>query len=198
MPADNDSTSRFYAENASTYAEYRSEPSVRRIEAFLSRLEPRAAILELGCGNGRDSALMIARGFRVTPTDGIAQMANEAERRLGIEVQVLRFEDIESVEAFDGIWANACLLHVPRSELAGILARIHRALRPAGVFYASYKGGLSEGADRLGRHFNNPDRPWLEAAYGRLPWSSLEICENAGSGYDDRPTEWLHITAVRA
>ncbi len=30
-------------------------------------------------------------------------------------------------------WASACLLHVPREELAGILGRIHRALKPGGA-----------------------------------------------------------------
>lgn len=34
--------------------------------------------------------------------------------------------------AYDGVWAGACLLHVPRDELAGVLARIHRALKPEG------------------------------------------------------------------
>ena len=30
-----------------------------------------------------------------------------------------------SIEAYDGVWASACLLHVPKDELEGILGRIH-------------------------------------------------------------------------
>ena len=66
--------------------------------------------------------------------------------------------------AFDGVWANACLLHVPRTALPGILAKVQRALRPGGVFYASYKAGEAEGRDRFGRFFNYPDAAWLKAA----------------------------------
>ena len=90
-------------------------------------LPPGAAILELGCGAGGDSAEMLARGFDVSPTDGSPEMAEVASRRLGRAVATLLFHDLDKLEAYDGVWANACLLHVPRDELAPILARIWRA-----------------------------------------------------------------------
>ncbi len=197
MAAGDDQTARFYASNAVSYADYRLKPGRSRLQAFLERLQPGADILELGCGNGLDSAFMIERGFRVTPTDGVAEMASEAAVRLGLPVAVLPFEDIEFVSGYDGIWASACLLHVPRQRLAAILARISRALTPGGVFYASYKSGGPEGCDRYDRYYNNPGRDWLEACYNTLPWSSLDIAGQAGGGYDDEPTEWLHVTAVK-
>ncbi|TWF53058.1 class I SAM-dependent methyltransferase [Neorhizobium alkalisoli] len=190
-------TAQFYAENAAIYAAELSKASPKQLDRFLEKLSPEAAILELGCGNGRDSAAMIARGFSVTPTDGVPEMAEEASRRLGVAVDVLRFEDIESVSAFDGIWANACLLHVPRANLAGILSRIHRALRPSGVFYASFKAGEAEGFDALGRFFNYPSREWLGNAYAALEWKSVEIAQDLGGAYDRKPTEWLQVMAVK-
>jgi SAM-dependent methyltransferase len=190
-------TAQFYAENAAIYAAELSKASPKQLDRFLEKLSPEAAILELGCGNGRDSAAMIARGFSVTPTDGILEMAEEASRRLGVAVDVLRFEDIESVSAFDGIWANACLLHVPRADLAGILSRIHRALRPGGVFYASFKAGEAEGFDALGRFFNYPSREWLDETYRLMPWKSVEIAQDLGGAYDRKPTEWLQVMAVK-
>ena len=64
--------------------------------------------------------------------------------------------------AYDGVWASACLLHVPRDELAGVLARIHRALKPEGLFYASYKVGHGDGRDSFGRYYNYPPRSgWM-------------------------------------
>jgi SAM-dependent methyltransferase len=196
--AEHDQTLRFYADNAKAYAGYREKANEIRLEGFLSGLAPGARILELGCGNGRDSGFMIDRGFDVTPTDGVAEMAAQASRRLGRKVEVLRFGDIDSVAAYDGIWANACLLHIPRKDLSDVLARIHRALRPAGLFYASFKTGGEEMTDTIGRYYNNPSRAWLEQLYGTVGWSSLDITTNDGSGYDDRPTEWLHVTAVKA
>jgi SAM-dependent methyltransferase len=199
MTAEDDPTRRFYATNAATYADFTISPSALRLERFLSRLPENADILELGCGNGRDSGFMIERGYRVTPTDGTAEMAAEASRRLGIRVDVLDFRDIAYDLAFDGIWANACLLHVPRAKLGLILARIHAALRPGGVFYASFKAGKAEGVDSLGRYYNYPSEGWLRATYESLPWASLEMRQTkGGEGYDNQPTEWLHVTAIRA
>lgn len=197
MAVEKDPIASFYSENAVTYAAS-SAPSMRHLDSFLSKLAPGAAILELGCGSGRDSAVMIARGFDVSPTDGTPEMAEEASKHLGRPVGVLRFGDVEAVSAFDGVWANACLLHAPRAELGGILGRIHRALRPGGIFYASFKAGEAEGHDGLGRYFNYPSKAWLGAAYEVFAWTSIDIHEEQGTGYDRKPTDWLHVLAVKA
>ncbi|CAN7144189.1 class I SAM-dependent methyltransferase [Neorhizobium sp. LjRoot104] len=197
MAVEKDPTASFYSENAVTYAA-NSAPSPRRLDGFLAKLAPGAAILELGCGSGRDSAVMIGRGFDVTPTDGTPEMAEQASKYLGRPVDVLRFGEIDVISEFDGIWANACLLHAPRAELSGILGRIHKALRPGGVFYASFKAGEAEGHDGLGRYYNYPSKAWLSAAYGHFAWASVDIDEEQGSGYDRKPTDWLHVLAVKA
>ncbi|WP_312404184.1 class I SAM-dependent methyltransferase [Rhizobium sp.] len=197
MHRKDDPTSRFYSDNAATYAAALSDASLKRLDTFLAGLSAGATILELGCGSGRDSAVMIARGFDVLPTDGILEMASEASSRLSIPVPVLRFEDIDMVSAFDGIWANACLLHVPRSELGGILQKIHTALRPGGVFYASFKAGETEGHDTLGRFFNYPSGDWLQECYEAAPWKSITVEEGAGGAYDGLPTQWLYVTAIK-
>jgi SAM-dependent methyltransferase len=192
-----DPTTRFYADNASAYAGHSSDAGKDRLERFRAQLPVDADILELGCGGGRDSAWMLERGLRVTPTDGTPEMAAEASRRLGFDIGVLRFEDINMVDAYGGVWANACLLHVPRAKLFGILQRIHMALRTGGVFYASLKAGKAEGHDGLGRYYNYPSRDWLSGVYQGLPWSSVEIEESIGGAYDMQPTDWLHVTAVK-
>lgn len=197
MAIEKDPTASFYSENAVIYAAS-SAANIRRLDSFLSKLAPGAAILELGCGSGRDSAVMITRGFDVTPTDGTPEMAEQAAKHLGRSVDVLQFGEIDAVSAFDGIWANACLLHAPRVELGGILGRIHKALRPGGVFYASFKAGEAEGHDGLGRYYNYPSRAWLSAAYEAFTWASVDIDEVHGSGYDKKPTDWLHVLAVKA
>lgn len=191
-------TDRFYAGHASEYAAAGSHRDNRWRDAFLSGLAPAAAILELGCGGGYDSAAMIACGFSVTPTDGVAEMAEQAQKRLGVPVQVLRFDAIDYVSAFDGIWASACLLHVPRADLPVVLQRIHAALKPGGLFYASFKAGEGEGQDSLSRYYNYPDTVWLREAYAVAPWASVEIEEMDGLAYDKRPTRWLHVFARAA
>ena len=187
----------FYAAEAEVYAGRDRELGEARLRRFAELLPAGGKVLELGCGGGQDSAALLALGLDVTPTDGSPELAVQAQARLGRPVSVLLFEDLVAEAAFDGIWANACLLHVPRPALPGILARVHRALRPGGVFYASYKAGEGEGRDRFGRYYNYPDADWLRTAYGSVGWKRIDIEEDLGGGYDQESTRWLHATAIK-
>ncbi|MGX5667386.1 class I SAM-dependent methyltransferase [Rhizobium daejeonense] len=186
----------FYDENAETYAGRSRNLPTERLEVFARQVTAGGAILELGCGAGEDSEWLAARGFVVTPTDGSSGMAAEAEKRLGRPVRVMRFDELDEVNVYDGVWACACLLHVPRAGLSDVLARIRRALRSGGVFYASYKAGETEGSDRFGRHYNRPSSEWLSNAYRDAGWPEPSIERVMGGGYDGEPTEWLHVTAI--
>ena len=189
-------TLRFYGENASAYAEREMTSRRVRLSRFLALLPPGATILELGCGAGFDTAEMLAQGFDVSPTDGSPEMAAEASRRLGRPVGTLLFHDLDEVEAYDGVWANACLLHVPRPELAQILELIWRALKPGGTFYASFKSGGAEGRDTLDRYYNYPSPDWLRTNYASAGnWSSLEIETGEVQGFDNESAAMLFVVA---
>ena len=195
--AQDETTIGFYAQKVAAYTTRGQGPDRRRIDAFLAALPAGASILELGCGAGQDSEYMIAKGFRVRPTDGTPAMAQAAQRRLGVPVATLLFDELDEVGTCDGIWANACLLHVPRAAVPGVIGRIHAALKAGGVFYASFKAGEAEGRDQFDRYYNYPSATWLRALYAALPWRDVVIEAEAGSGYDRKPTDWLHVTATR-
>ena len=190
-------TLAFYDREAGVYAaRTRGEPV--RLRAFLEQLRPRAAILELGCGGGQDAELMSAAGFEVTATDGSAGLAAEARARLGRPVRVMRFEELEDVAAYDAVWANACLLHVPEDGLTDVLARIHRALKPGGRFYAGFKSGDGGDRDSLGRYYNFPSEERLRAAYAAAgAWEPLDVTTGQGGGFDGVQRTWLHVLAVK-
>ena len=191
-------TLRFYGSNAQAYAE-REIAKHTRLTRFLALLPPGGKVLELGCGAGAASGEMMARGFDVEPTDGSPEMAAEASRRLGRPVGTLLFQDLDKVEAYDGVWANACLLHVPRPELGEVLARIWRALKPAGHFYASFKAGESDGRDTLNRYYNYPSPDWLRATYsGAGSWSSLAIENGKVKGFDGEWADMLFVVARKS
>ena len=190
-------TLQFYRNNAKAYAE-REIAAHTRLTRFLALLPPGGAILELGCGAGAASAEMLARGFDIHPTDGSPEMADEASRRLGRPVETLLFHDLDKVEAYDGVWANACLLHVPRDELAQVLTLIWRALKPGGYFYASFKAGEEGGRDTLNRYYNYPSPEWLRATYARAgSWTSLSIETGDVRGFDDKWSEMLFVVALK-
>ena len=191
-----DDTLQFYRRNAGAYAQREITSRHVRMTRFLAQLAPGAAILELGCGAGGDSAEMLARGFDVRATDGSPELADIASKRLGRPVQTLLFGDLDEVGAYDAVWANACLLHVPRDQLADILALIWRALRPAGYFYASYKAGEDDGRDTLNRYYNYPSPDWLRATYAQAAkWSSLAIESGEVRGFDDKQASMLFVVA---
>lgn len=167
-----------------------------QLDPFLDLLEPGAHVLELGCGDGRDAERMIARGFAVDASDGTPGMARLAAERLGRVVPVLRFDELDAEATYDAVWCQATLLHLPEEALPGALARIHRALKPGGRHWASYKSGTGGGRDRFGRFFSYLPGPRVEAAYRAAgPWAELELFTNFGSSFGGEPTEWHDILA---
>lgn len=191
-----EATLQFYRSNAEAYAGRTFTSRQARLMAFLAQLPPGARILELGCGAGGDTAEMLARGFDVRATDGSPEMAGVASKRLGRTVETLLFHDLDEVGGYDAVWANACLLHVPRTELSDVLARIWRALKPAGVFYASYKEGDGDGRDTLNRYYNYPSPDWLRATYAEAAnWNTLSIESGEVIGFDDKMASMLFVVA---
>ncbi len=188
-------TTSFYDDNAEAYATRDRKPPTARLDAFLAALPEEARILELGCGGGQDCAYMLSRGFDVTPTDGSAELARQAEKLVGRPVKVMRFEELAAREEFDGIWAEASLLHVPRTDLPGILALIRNALKKGGIFHASFKAGTAEGHDGFGRYYNYPSSEWLQELLVAGGWRNVTINEADGGGYDKKPTRWLYLGA---
>jgi SAM-dependent methyltransferase len=188
-----DETLQFYRRNAEAYADWAKAPSAR-LRGFLGLLPSGGSILELGCGAGTHSAVMLEAGFQVRATDGSPEMAEIASRRLGHPVEAMLFDALNEQEAYDGVWASACLLHVPREELTGILGRIRRALKPLGVFYASFKIGHGEGRDNLGRYYNYPSPEWLQATYAAAgEWNSLTSDTSVIQSFDETPANMLHL-----
>ncbi|WP_050420270.1 class I SAM-dependent methyltransferase [Bradyrhizobium tropiciagri] len=188
-----DATLQFYRHNAEAYAGWAKAPSTRLI-GFLKLLPPGGAILELGCGAGNHAAVMLAEGFVLRATDDSPEMAQVASRRINHPVEAMLFDELRDREAYDGVWASACLLHVPRDELAGILGRIHRALKPGGVFYASYKIGHGDGRDSIGRYYNYPEADWLAATYAASgAWTQVSSDTSEIKSFDEAPATMLHI-----
>jgi SAM-dependent methyltransferase len=186
----------FYAAEAPVYAASGRGGASRHLHAFLERLAPGARVLELGCGGGRDSEAILARGFQLDATDGVPEIARKAEARIGRPVRVMRFDELDAADEYDGVWAHASLLHVPRPALPDILSLVFRALKDGGVHFANFKGGGREGRDTLGRYFNYLTADEVGALYRRsAAWDILSLTEYLGGGYDGVQGPWVGITA---
>jgi SAM-dependent methyltransferase len=193
-------TLEFYAAEASAYGARSDGIGISKsLATFLAELPKGSAVLDLGCGTGRDTRALIDAGMTVTAIDGSPEMGREAEKRLAIPVRVQLFEDLDDVAAFDGIWANASLLHVPRTGLPDVLRRVHRALKPNALLYASLKSGGQDGRDKLGRYYNylNADEVTAQLR-GAGAWSSIDTKQARGTGYDGTETGWVQVFARKS
>ena len=141
---------------------------------FLPGLPDAAAILDAGCGSGRDALCFARLGHHVRAFDASPSLVSLAERHLGQPVECLRFQDVNWNNQFDGIWACASLLHVPAAELPGVMQRLRNALKPRAILYASFKYGKGEREHR-GRRFTDLDEPGLAALLKHV--TSLEEVE---------------------
>lgn len=123
------------------------------LAAFCALLPPGGRVLDMGCGPGHWAATFVEAGYAVEATDASPEMADLAAKRYDIAVRVEPFEALNATEIYDGIWCNFSLLHAPRAEFPGHLARLRRALKPGGALHLGMKLGTGEGRDRLGRFY---------------------------------------------
>ncbi|GAA4040366.1 class I SAM-dependent DNA methyltransferase [Parerythrobacter jejuensis] len=190
-------TIAFYEKQAPHYTMSFGQAPHRHLDAFLDRLQPGARILELGCGGGQDSARIIERGFDLDATDGVEAMARKANERFNVGARVMQFQDLSAVAVYDAVWAHACLLHAARADLPGILAAIHRSLRPGGWHFANYKLGDGEGRDLLGRLHNFPDESWITRAYETAGFTITAQEVYPGKAADGTQRDWIALTCQR-
>ena len=126
----------------------------QNIAALLKAIEGAAPfdILDFGCGPGRDLAAFKALGHRPVGLDGSAPLAAMARAASGVEVWQQDFPALDLPPArFDGVFANASMFHVPKSELPRVLRQLHATLKPRGVLFASNPRGDNEEGWNRGR-----------------------------------------------
>ena len=109
------------------------------LDSFVEALEG-PAVLDAGCGPGRDAAFFAERGLNPVGIDRAAGMveyarANRPRQYLRMDLRHLGF----AADTFDGVWCPASVFFVPFEGMATALAEFERVLRADGVA----KEGLS-------------------------------------------------------
>jgi SAM-dependent methyltransferase len=130
----------------------------QNIEALLRALPgaPPRAILDFGCGPGRDLRTFLRLGHSPVGLDGAEQFVAMARAATGCEVW---HQDVLQLELpagrFDGVFANAALFHVPGEALPRVLRELHGTLKPGGALFSSNPRGNNEegwNAERYGAY----------------------------------------------
>jgi 2-polyprenyl-3-methyl-5-hydroxy-6-metoxy-1,4-benzoquinol methylase len=147
-------TISYYDRNAEKFFSATVEIDLSGLYApFLAHIPPGARILDAGCGSGRDSRYFLQHGYTVEAFDASSEMCCLASSHIGQTVLQKTFEQVDYDSEFDGVWACASLLHVPRDHIDAVLQRFTWALKPGGVMFMSFK--LRDGEwEQDGRFFN--------------------------------------------
>lgn len=99
-------------------------------------------VLDLGCGSGVQSKQLLEEGLNVVGMDLSRNMVEEAKKRAPNAAFMVG--DIAYVtfakETFDGIYARASLLHIPKNLIQKVLKSLNRILKTGGVLYLALKG----------------------------------------------------------
>lgn len=103
-------------------------------------------ILDIGCGPGRDLVAFKTQGHTVIGLDATPAFVEMAQQASGCEVWQQSFLCLDlPPETFDGIFANASLIHVPRTEMLRVLQDLWRSLVSQGAIVMSMVRGKREG-----------------------------------------------------
>jgi SAM-dependent methyltransferase len=127
----------------------------QNIDALLNAIEgaPPFAILDFGCGPGRDLKTFRDLGHVAVGLEGSARFAAMAREYSGCEVLEQDFLRLDLPPArFDGVFANAALFHVPTQELPRVMAELHATLKPGGVLFSSNPHGDNQEGWNRGRY----------------------------------------------
>lgn len=113
-------------------------------EDFVRSL-PGNRVLDLGCGPGHYVRYFSQLGCRVTGldySDAMIQVARGLDAEAEFEVGDIRdIEEIFPKDSFDGVWANASLLHIPLADIGEVLDGIAGILSNGGKFLIRTKKG---------------------------------------------------------
>lgn len=185
-------TINYYDSNSLHYFSSTKDIDMSGIYAeFVQLLPPSAYILDVGSGSGRDSKYFLEQGFRVFAIDGSAQLARLASDYISQTVHHMSFDEIDFEEQFDGIWACASLLHVPRQYMTTVFNKLQHALKPHGVWYGSYKWGIQD-REVEGRLFTDYDDLTFLELVGQF--SQLELVKWWRTRDSrNRDNDWLNV-----
>ncbi|MEQ1561249.1 MAG: class I SAM-dependent methyltransferase [Nitrospira sp.] len=108
---------------------------------FLSQLPRGSKILDVGCGGGIKTKYISEKGYKVLGIDFSEKMIEIAKRENpGVDFMTVDMFDIDTIQqSFDGIFAQASLLHIPKNKVLEVLEKMKDKLNADGLLYVAVK-----------------------------------------------------------
>lgn len=158
-------------------------------------LKPDSQVLELGCGNGRDSLFFLRQGFRVTAVDASDFAIGLLKEEVADRARFVCGDFVECGEIYgdkyDCIYSRFTLHAITKEQEDRLLGNVFRALRSGGFFCIEARTvhddiyGLGEEVGYNEFIYNDHFRRFIEAEEFReklesIGFSVVSLEENTG------------------
>lgn len=192
-----DATLAAYGAAAPLYVAQSARPPTS-VLAYLDRIAELlhdGHVLELGSGPGWDADHLEKQGVRVTRSDATPEFVDRL-RDAGHDALLLDVRSDDLGGPYDGILADAVLLHLPREHVEAVLQRCRNTVRPGGILGVTLKEGHGSEwtQEKIGlpRYFAYWQQGPLRDVVARTGWAVLSLERAPG-----RTGSWLQVIARR-
>jgi 2-polyprenyl-3-methyl-5-hydroxy-6-metoxy-1,4-benzoquinol methylase len=125
-----------YDADAATYGDDQYPWDMQRewVARVLALIPPGGTVLDATCGTGKYFAMLAAAGHSVTGADQSAGMLARARARgIAFSLEHTSLQELSYVGRFDAVLTIDAMEHIPPEDWPGVLANLHRAVRPGGL-----------------------------------------------------------------
>lgn len=142
---------------------------INSIKKFVGLLPPKANIIDIGCGSGRDAKIFTDFGLEVIGIDFSASMLQYAQKHAPLaKFQVMDIESLSFPAAsFDGAWAGCVFNHISKKKIPAVLSKLNLILKSNGYFYITVKKGVGEVLEKDTR-YGDFEKFWTYFEEGEL------------------------------
>jgi 2-polyprenyl-3-methyl-5-hydroxy-6-metoxy-1,4-benzoquinol methylase len=195
------STLKYYSDNAAQVAE-RYESVVSDLSAhFVDAFSKGGRILDIGCGSGRDLAVLHQLGFDcygVDPTPEFVAIAQHTHPELVGRIALGELPDLKIPfhGDFDGVLCSAVLMHIDIEQLPATAAAITKCLKHGGRLLYSVPSKrldvVASNRDANGRLFIPDQASRLNSLFSNLGFMEIASWTNSDSMGRDA-VEWMSV-----
>ncbi len=187
-------TTAYYNQSAEEYFNRTVEVDMSTTcNRFLRHVKPGGRIIDIGAGSGRDIKYFLNAGFVAEGMDASMELCHLAAKYSGAPVQCISIEDWEPSIQYDGLWANASLLHLSLDDIKNFLCRLHLILAENGVAYMSFKTGIATGRDEIGRFFTDVSMETVQQMVAKSTAISLIDSWITYDKLNRNDFEWINV-----
>jgi SAM-dependent methyltransferase len=172
---------------------------------------PGSRVLDAGCGLGRDTDYLRMHGYPESiGFDMSFGMLSVGTQSAGFQFPAVQgdFRQLPfASQSFQGVWAVASIIHIPRSNAESVLKEFKRILKPSGHIYLSVIKGSGEEAEsgeddvvqRGWRYFVFYELEEMKSLLQKAGLKSLVSWDRPGKSpttkKEFKKRDWIHIIA---